>query len=265
MRITGHLEKMVTELRDVVHYQLPLDGQLIAMNRLIGQPLKITFERQIHCVVCGKSTSKSFGQGFCYSCFSTAPQAEECVLRPEKCQAHLGISRNLEYAGTHCLIDHFVYLAVSSGLKVGVTRHTQIPTRWIDQGAVEAIKLACVPNRHLAGLMEVFLMKYYSDKTNWQQMLRNERSVPIDLLHEKQMATMRLNTTLKRFIAHDDSITRIHYPVLRYPTSPVTLNLDTNGEIAGMLMGIKGQYLIFDDDTVLNIRRFSGYLVTLEY
>jgi hypothetical protein len=265
MKITGHLEKMVTELKDVVQYQLPLDNQLVLMNPLIGQPIKLTFEKQIHCVVCGKLTSKSFGQGFCYTCFSTAPQAEECVLHPEKCQAHLGVSRDPEYAATHCLIDHFVYLAVSSGLKVGVTRHTQIPTRWIDQGAVEAIKLARVPNRHMAGLIEVLLMKYYSDKTNWQQMLKNEQPDFIDLLAEKQAATKHLNATLKRFVSDDDSITRIQYPVLHYPALAVTLNLDNTGVVSGTLMGIKGQYLMFDNDTVLNIRRFSGYLVTLEY
>ena len=157
MNYTGTLLKMKTDLQDPVIYNLPIGDDLVLMNDLIGKYIVFDWKKEIYCISCGKKTNKSFAQGHCYPCFINSPETSECILRPELCEAHNGIARDIEWAEKHCLKDHYVYLAISSGIKVGVTRSTQIPTRWIDQGAWKAIKLAKTPNRYIAGLIEVKL------------------------------------------------------------------------------------------------------------
>jgi hypothetical protein len=195
--VVGHLRKMIVSLADIVKYQMPLDDQLIDLNNLIGSRIKISFLNEIRCIECGKLTNKSYAQGFCYQCFLTSPQTDECTLHPEKCKAHLGISRNAQWAEQNCLSPHIVYFAWSSHLKVGVTRLSQIPTRWIDQGASAAIKLALTPNRHIAGIIEIYLKKFYSDKTAWQQMLQQTNTISAkELTKEKQKAADLLPVNL---------------------------------------------------------------------
>ncbi|MCF6239906.1 MAG: DUF2797 domain-containing protein, partial [Bacteroidales bacterium] len=238
----GILNKMQSKLKKPVEYILPLGDELIEMNKLIGKELKFEFAGAIYCKSCGKKTNKSFSQGFCYSCFLTAPEAAECIMKPELCRAHEGIARDMEWSKKNCLTDHYVYLAVSSGLKVGVTRSSQIPTRWIDQGAVKAIKLAVTPNRHTAGVIEVALKPYLSDKTSWQKMLKNDYPKNIDLEEEKQKAWELLDEELQEYITEDDEITEISYPVEQYPVKVKSINFDKTREFKGKLIGIKGQY-----------------------
>ena len=168
----GIIEKMRTHLEDPVQYELPMGKDMIPMNELIGRYILFKWEGEINCISCGRNTNKSFAQGFCYPCFINAPETSECILRPQLCQAHEGIARDMDWAEQHCLQSHFVYLAISSNAKVGVTRSIQIPTRWIDQGAWQAIKLAKTPNRYIAGLIEVALKEHISDRTQWQRMLK---------------------------------------------------------------------------------------------
>lgn len=235
------------------------------MNARIGKPISINFSGAIYCIRCGARTKTSFSQGFCYPCFTSAPEAEECVLRPELCRAHEGIARDMEYAVSHCLAPQYVYLAVSSGLKVGVTRHTQIPARWIDQGASYAMVIAQAPNRYTAGLIEVALKDIFSDKTNWQQMLKNQLPPLVDLALQRQTALEYLPVHLKQYIVGNGQAAQIQYPVLAYPSKVKALNLDKDPVAAGTLTGIKGQYLIFGDGGVLNIRKFAGYEITVEF
>ncbi len=261
----GNLLKMRTSIEnDTVQYNLELGSSRINMNEFIGKPLRLEFKNQINCIACGKITSKSFAQGFCYSCFLTAPEAEECVLNPEKCRAHLGESRNQEWADSHCLIPHYVYLAIASGIKVGVTRHTQVPTRWIDQGAWKAVIIAEAPNRHIAGVIEVFLKQYFSDKTNWRSMLKNDLADNIDVFEQKKKALSLLPPELQKYASENNSVWEMKYPVLQYPQKPQSLTFDKTTSVEGILQGIKGQYLLFDKDRVLNIRRHSGYLVEIK-
>ncbi|MBN2166634.1 MAG: DUF2797 domain-containing protein [Marinilabiliaceae bacterium] len=264
--IEGHLEKMKTSLIDgKVNYQLPLENNFIALNPIIGQSIKISYRGKIHCMNCGKETKTSFGQGYCFQCFSTIPETDECVLNPEKCKAHLGISRDMEWSKTHCLTDHIVYLAYTGNLKVGVTRHSQIPTRWIDQGAIQAIQLAKTPNRHIAGLIEVFLKSHFADKTSWQQMLKMKPSfLPVNLIYEKEKAIGLMPSALKQFVNDNNDILNIQYPLLQIPDSITSSNFNKTNSIAGKLTGIKGQYLIFDNKNVINIRSHRGYLVSIE-
>jgi len=265
MEAKGNLRKMMSNFTNGrVEYKLLLNNETVEMNKLIGKSVELQFHSQINCISCGKKTSKSFAQGFCYNCFQTAPEAEECVLHPEKCRAHLGEARNLEFANQHCLIPHYVYLAVASGIKVGITRNTQVPTRWIDQGAWKAVILAEVPNRHIAGVLEVFLKDYFADKTNWRSMLKNELAGSIDILSEKERAIALLPNELKSYVKGDAEVWELNYPVETYPLKPKSLSFDKEDTVSGVLMGIKGQYLLFDQDRVLNIRKHNGYLVSIK-
>jgi len=255
---------MPSENGTVVRYTLPLGEGRVEMNELIGQEVELEYLGVINCIRCGRETSRSFAQGYCYPCFTTAPETEDCVLRPELCRAHEGVSRDMEFARGHCLIEHVVYLSLTSGIKVGVTRNTQVHTRWIDQGAVKAIELARTPNRYTAGLLEVALKPHISDKTNWRRMLTGPGPDGIDLVAEKRRMHGFLPEELNAYFVEDDRITSLSYPVDTYPLKIKSLNFDKDPVVSGILTGIKGQYLMFSDDRVINIRKFGGYLVRLK-
>jgi len=263
---TGYLRKMLSHLNEEVNYQLPLSEQIIDLNSLIGHNIKLTFEGEIKCIECGAITPKSYFQGYCFKCYQTSPQTDECIHHPEKCKAHLGISRDQNWAINHCLTPHIVYLAFSSQIKVGVTRLSQVPTRWIDQGATSAIILAQTPNRHIAGIIEVFLKDFYADKTSWQQMLKsNTTPSDVDLFAEKQKAISLLPRLLQQFLSIENKVININFPNRDESTDSIkSVSFDNLREIGGTLTGIKGQYLIIDNITALNIRKHQGYLVTLE-
>jgi len=263
MLFSNRLLKLQSENKNEVHYQLLDNDKNIDLNQIIGKTIRFSFSGQINCIACGRKTRKSYGQGFCFSCFQTVPQADPSIMRPELDQAHLGISRDMEWAKKNSLVDHFVYLAISSSLKVGITRHTQIPTRWIDQGAIQAIRIAKVPYRQLSGLIEVELKKHFADKTNWRKMLTNEIDLSVDLIKERNKAHKILSSEFSKYLI-DDEITHIKYPVLHYPEKVKSINLDKTPTFESKLIGIKGQYLIFENQNVLNIRKHNGYFVTIE-
>jgi hypothetical protein len=264
MQTEGNILKMRTEYGTPVTYFLPMGNTELAMNSLIGKEISMNFTGQINCISCGKQTKTSFGQGFCYNCLQTAPEASESVIRPELSKAHLGIARNMEWAVKHDLIDHHVYLAVSRDVKVGVTRYHQVPTRWIDQGASSVIKLATTPNRHIAGVIEVFLKKYFTDKTDWRAMLKNEIAVNFNLTEEKEKVYQLLPSELKKYFESDNKVIEIEYPVISFPKNIKSIGFDKTPKIEGILTGIKGQYLIFQDDSVLNIRKHNGYFLQIK-
>lgn len=263
MNYKGNILKMRTEYNDVVNYYLPVGNNEIEMKLLLGHNIFIKYNNRINCIRCGRLTKTSFAQGFCYPCFISAPETEECVLHPELCKAHEGVARDLQFAREHCLVDHIVYLAVSSVVKVGVTRETQIPVRWIDQGASYAIKLARTPNRFLAGSIEVILKKVFVDKTNWRDMLTNRIVENFNLVEEKKRAESVLPDNFRQYIINDENITKINYPVDKYPLKVKSISLDKLPEYSGKLSGIKGQYLIFEGGDVLNIRKHGGYFVEI--
>ncbi len=262
MLAEGLIRKMAAELADSVQYRLHL-GTPVDMNSLIGKRIRMEWNGEICCRSCEKFTKKSFGEGFCYPCFVSAPEASECNIRPELCRAHLGEGRDPEWEHSNHNQPHIVYLAASDIVKVGVTRITQIPTRWIDQGARSAIRLAETPNRYEAGLLEVALKSFYADKTNWQRMLRNELDESIDLVTEKWELHEKLPTDLTQFFSEDDEVITIDYPVNAYPAKVKSLSFDKTPVVEGVLNGIKGQYLIFNDGQVINLRKFTSYYVRL--
>lgn len=260
--LVGNLRKMQARLEDVAHYTLVLDGKPIDMNAKIGKTIKLSFDGTINCIACGRETKKSFGQGFCFPCFRSAPEASECIIRPELCRAHEGEARDMAWAEQHCLVEQIVYLARSSAIKVGITRASQMPTRWIDQGATDAIVFARVPNRYTAGLVEIAMKEHLTDRTNWQRMLKNE-IIDADLVATKTSLIDALDADLRGFVDTDDTVCSINYPVDRYPEKVKSIGFDKQAEIEGCLAGIKGQYLIFDDNRVLNIRKHNGYRITV--
>ena len=261
---TGPILKMRTELKEPIQYELPIGDYLLGMNQFIGKYVRFEWEKEIYCISCGRKTNKSFAQGHCYPCFLNSPETSECILRPELCEAHEGKARDMEWAKNHCLQPHFVYLAVSSGIKVGVTRSAQIPTRWIDQGASFAMKIAETPNRYYAGVIEVALKEFISDRTAWQRMLKNQILEDFDLIEKKEELLAKLYSELQIFFADDEEITELNYPVIEFPEKVKSIGFDKFNEIEGRIMGIKGQYLIFDDNTVLNIRKHNGYVIKVE-
>ena len=251
---------MTTSLEAPVEYRLPIGEDLINMNELIETNISLEFDGEIICIKCDKPTKKSFGQGFCYPCFRSAPEASECVLRPELCRAHEGEARDMEWAKRNCLQEHVVYLAKSSVIKVGITRGTQVPTRWMDQGASEALVFARTPNRYTAGLVEVAMKSFLTDRTNWRRMLKNEIN-PDDLVERKHEVAEKLDASLREFVTEDDATVVIDYPVITFPEKVKSVGFDKLPHIEGKLLGIKGQYLLLDDDRVLNIRKHQGYLI----
>ena len=261
---SGTIIKMSTSPGEVVRYTLSFGNETADMNSLIGRELSLEYLNEIYCIGCGRKTSKSFAQGYCYPCLINSPETDRCILHPELCEAHEGISRDMEWSRSHCLQDHFVYLSDTTGLKVGVTRVSQIPTRWIDQGATRAVIIARTPNRFLAGTVEVFLKGHFRDKTNWRNMLTNKQPVKPDLLKEKERAFGVLPPEFNQYLIDDNEITSVNFPVREYPVKVTALSFDKTPEIEGTLMGIKGQYLILDGGRVLNIRKHNGYKVTMK-
>jgi hypothetical protein len=260
------LKKMRVTNNQPVDYYLDFDDNGLLLNEMLGKKIKLTFLNQINCLGCGAKTKKSFAQGFCYKCFISHPETSPCILRPELCEAHKGISRNMEWSNNHCLTNHIVYLAVSSEVKVGVTRESQTynSTRWIDQGANSIIRLASTPNRYLAGCIEVKLKNWYTDKTNWQKMLKNDLLVNVDLIAEKQNAWEKLPTELQQYFIDNDEIINLKYPVIQYPDKVKSISFDQQSVIEGVLTAIKGQYLILDNQFALNIRKHGGYNINVE-
>jgi len=270
MKASGNIRKMHTEPGDVVQYTLPLHEVLeenvrVPMNGLVGQKIRIKHDGVINCVVTGKRIKKAYGEGMSYDSFRSSPFAVESIIRPELCQAHLGIGlRDLNWEVERHVKPHYVYLSLTSEIKVGVTRKTEIPVRWIDQGATKALLLAETPYRQAAGLIEVALKEHISDRTNWRNMLKNVFTNTTSLEEEKLRLKQFIPKELKQYYSDDDTVTNIQYPVLSYPEKVKSMKLDKVPEIEKLLVGIKGQYLIFADDTVMNVRSHAGYQITIE-
>ncbi len=263
MQAHGVLDKMSTSFINPVQYYLRLGDDKVPVNTLVGNKIKLQWTGKIFCTICGKKTSKSFGEGMCYNCFANAPDNAECILRPELCEAHLGKGRDPEWENRNHLKPHFVYLALTNTVKVGVTREGQIPTRWIDQGAHKGIILAETPYRQLAGFIEVVLKEHLTDKTNWQKMLKNESSNGIDLLEEKKRIIQLIPEQFQQYKSDNDEVVEIIYPVEEYPVKVTSLSFEKMPIIEMKLTGIRGQYFIFEGGYVMNIRSKSGYEVEL--
>lgn len=268
---SGHVRKLVSELQSPVNYALPLDDGLIPLNPLLGSDLSLKFTGNIRCVACQRAIKKSFNQGYCFPCFRQLAACDRCITQPELCHFAAGTCREPEWGLQHCMQTHIVYLANTSGLKVGITRHTQLPTRWIDQGAIQALPIFKVQSRYQSGIVETTLKQVAADKTNWRAMITGKTAL-LDMVAAKKEMLAQQPEVLEDFQQHfaaddlqpleDASVTTIDYPVLTYPQKAVTLSFDKQAEISGTLLGIKGQYLLLDTGA-FNLRKHTGYELTL--
>ena len=254
---------MISEHSDPIKYQIPINNDLAPISEYLNKIIEIIFLDEIYCIECNRKINKTFAQGYCYPCFIDSPHTSECILRPELCRAHEGESRDMEWSKKHCLQDHFVYLSLTAGAKIGVTRATQIPTRWIDQGAVQALKFAKTSNRYEAGCIEVEMKNHISDRTAWQRMLKNEIDYSINLYIVKDKLVDVIDEKYRGFILDDETIETFSYPHILFPEKVKSLDLLKIDRIQGRLIAIKGQYLLFDDNTVLNIRKHTGFKISL--
>ncbi|MFT6732490.1 MAG: hypothetical protein ACJAS9_000670 [Polaribacter sp.] len=288
--LAGKLNKMRVELTKTnepnsvpganVNYYLPLGDQEVFLNPYIGKTLQLEFGGKIICSNCGKKTKKSFSQGYCFPCMRKLAQCDMCIMKPETCHYHLGTCREPEWGKSNCFVPHYVYISNTSGLKVGITRHTQIPIRWIDQGATQASIMFKVATRQQSGMVEMAFKDLVADKTNWRTMLK-ENQPNRDLISEAKQLKSKLSSSIEKIIqtydkglldpkelgendiiAKEQEVVSINYPVLEFPTKIKSHNFDKNPLVEGTLMGIKGQYLIFDTG-VINIRKFTSYQVSL--
>lgn len=266
--VKGTLDKLRATLDNNVHYRLPVGESEIELTALIGQTITMTHTGNIFCSACGKKTKKSYAQGHCYVCMNKLASCDMCIMKPETCHYAQGTCREPEWAETHCMVDHYVYLSNTSSLKVGITRHTQIPTRWIDQGATQGLPILKVKTRHISGLIEVELAKHIADKTNWQALLKGD-GAPLPLEERAQQLLPLIADKIEEVRAQfgQESVevlhgqtTTIQYPVEQHPTKIKSHNFDKNPVVSGVLQGIKGQYLILDTG-VINIRKFTSYEV----
>ena len=267
----GIIRKMRTRLEQPVSYGARFGDEEVPFNPFLEKEIKLHYSGNIFCVHCGRKSSKSFNQGYCYPCFQSLAQCDSCIIHPERCHFEQGSCREPAWGEKYCMQDHIVYLANSSGLKVGITRATQVPTRWIDQGATQALAVMRVRSRLQSGVLEVMFKQHVADKTNWRDMLKGA-AVELDMAAERdrllaacQGAISELEDQFGFFaISKLSGIepVSIEYPVAQYPEKISSFNFDKDPEVSGKLLGIKGQYLILDGG-VINLRRFSGYEVEL--
>lgn len=250
---------------DILDAQPPLD-----MQDAVGQPIRIESQGAIHCTVSGKRIRKTYGDGMSFDAFQNSPLAVESIIRPELSRIHEGIAlRDAEWEEQHHNQPHAVYLSRTSGIKVGVTRETNIPSRWIDQGASGALVFARTPYRQLAGLIEVAMKAHFADKTQWRAMLTAGNPDRADIEEELQNALddayENCPAEFEDFLVDEDDITSLTYPAVGFPDKVQSVKLDTTPVVEGRLSAIKGQYFLLEDGRVFNVRRHSGYRVRWQF
>ena len=263
MKLSGQVRKMKVEPELPIQYFLNLNKESHFLNSYIGNKLKIKWGGIITCIECGRKTKKSYDQGYCFVCSRDLPENEMCSVRPELCVHENGNEAAKIFWRTYCNIDHFVYLSLTSGVKVGITRHYNIPDRWIDQGAVKGLIIAKVPERILSGKIETAVSKNFADKTNWRKMLKSDYE-DLDLLEYREKAHELFPEDLKCYALKNEDIQELVYPVESFPEKITSHNLENNPEFEDRLTGIKGQYLIFET-RVINIRKYSGYHLEFDF
>lgn len=263
MIASGNILKMKSQLGEIVEYKLPIGDELLLMNQFLEKKISLKFNGEINCIHSGKKIKKTYGQGYSYESFMKLAACDMCIVKPELCHFDKGTCREPEWGKKNCFAPHVIYLSDTSSIKVGITRKSQVPTRWIDQGATRAIPLVEVDNRMISGQVEVELKSMFNDKTNWRNMLKGLRS-ETDLEEQKEMVFEEFAELFDDMGAEEieDSVVEINYPVIEYPTKITSLGFDKTPLVEGTLLGIKGQYLIFDTG-VINLRKHQGYSVEL--
>jgi len=268
----GALGHMQSAAAAPVRYALDVGGTSIPLNDLLGRDVTLRFVGRITCRYCGATTRKSYGDGYCYDCFKTLARCDLCVVSPDRCHYAAGTCREPDWGNAFCMQPHFVYLANSAGPKVGITRPQNVPMRWLDQGATQGVLVMRTQTRHQAGCVEAALARYVGDRTDWRGLIGRDApriDLPALLVQLRDRAKLELAALDGRFPGALDWIAsptpqRFDYPVTSYDGAATVLSLIVDVAIGGTLLGIKGQYLLFDTG-VLNVRRFTSYHVEVAH
>jgi len=256
----GFLHELTHEgAQNPVHYYLQIGTQRVPLNDMLGAQVKFTFLDEKACCTCGRKVKKLYGGGYCYPCVTTLAECDLCIMKPHECHHHLGTCRDNEFAETHCMIPHYVYLALSSNVKVGLTRKNRELTRWVDQGAICAIPIAETPTRKLAGELEMAIAEHIADKTDWRKMLKGITE-EVDLFEVREQIKQVVPEEFQQYLFDVDALYEFTYPILETLEKIKSISFDKESVIEGKLLGIKGQYLILDCG-VLNIKKHSGYKI----
>ena len=262
--ITGEIRKLTSHLMEPIQYALPIGDTLLAINQFLGKTLTLSAMGNIHCVYCHRLIKKSYSQGYCFPCSQALARCDLCIVKPERCHYRFGTCREPEWGEKHCFTPHIIYIANTSGIKVGITRETQIPTRWIDQGAVQALPILRVQNRYQSGLIEVACKEWLADKTDWRKMLMGiAEELDLEQKRDEILNHAKGFDISMAEVIDNQKPTPIQYPVLEYPKKVKSINFEKTPQVTGQLLGIKGQYLIFDVG-VINIRNLSGHVMSLK-
>ncbi len=265
MKYSGNLAKMKTHHSKVVEYKIDLNGAELSLNPLVGQKVQFSFSGNIYCTNCGKQTKKSYNQGYCFPCTMKLAECDICIVKPELCHYNKGTCREPKWGEEHCLKPHVIYIANSSGLKIGITRRTQVPIRWMDQGASQALPIMEVTSRLQSGIIESTFKSYINDKTDWRKMLKGSPEL-VDLKREAKNLIRQASADLEALefdLIEDQDVYLFEYPVLTYPEKVSSISVEKTPVIEQKLLGIKGQYIIFEKG-VINIRSHTGYQVEIE-
>jgi hypothetical protein len=263
MQISGLLYGLNHKYEEPLQYSISIGEEEHKLNDYLGHQVQISFEGNIQCIHCGRKMKKSFGTGACYPCFSNLAQHDLCIMKPHECHFENGTCRDEEFAHTHCMIPHYVYLAVSSDIKVGLTRKNNERKRWGDQGAIQAVPIAELPTRKLAGELEVAIAAHISDKTNWRKMLKGE--VPdVDLEQMRKEIIELIPESFQEYVLSEEELINFTYPILEQIDKIKSYNLDKNPILTDRLIGIKGQYFIFENG-VINMRKYAGYQISIQF
>jgi hypothetical protein len=273
---SGQISKMHVSVdsNNQAAYELPIGDQFVNMNSLIGQDIQVQYSGSINCIECNRKTKKSFSQGYCYVCLTTLARCDTCIIKPELCHYAAGTCREPQWGEQNCLQDHFVYLANTGQIKVGITRHVTdgVSSRWIDQGASQAMAIFRVKERLLSGLVEIEIAKHIGDRTNWRTMLKGEpekldlidmQNKVMDLVREP-LDALQGKYGIQAIQPLAPKAIEINYPVNQYPVKIKSINLEKEPVFEGKLIGIKGQYLLLDQDRVINMRKYSGYTISIQ-
>lgn len=261
MQYVGMLRGFTHQYEKPVQYSLKLDKTELPCNEWIGQQLEIKFLDEIRCIHCNRKIKKTYNSGYCYPCFIDLAENDLCIVKPHECHFSQGTCRNEQFAHTYCMVPHYVYLSISSGVKVGLTRKGNQLKRWVDQGAIQAIPIAELPTRQMAGELEFELTQHVRDKTDWRKMLKDQTDL-VELLETRDELFPLVTQRFQPFLIHDAIISEFQHPKINSPDKIKTYDLSKTPIIKDRLIGIKGNYFIFEH-AVINMRKFSGYKVSI--
>ena len=261
--VEGPLVKLVSAPTDPASYTLCVDtepAKTLPLNAVLGRGVEIRFLDRITCRYCASVTKKSYGEGYCYPCFKHLARCDLCVVSPDRCHYHLGTCREPTWGESFCMQPHRVYLANTTGPKVGITRAGHELVRWIDQGASQGLLMCAARTRRLAGLVEVSFAEHITDRTDWRRLVSRD-TAPVDLMGLREELKSKLGPLPEgvSWLQGQAPIT-LRYPMRRYGGKIRRLLLNKEPVVRGNLLGVKGQFLLFDHG-VFNVRQHTSYHV----